>query len=223
MKQWWSWQAENDWISCFSWVAILDVWLFTGPQWGLQWHIYLRYLQEVMWNSHYLHGQKVQLVQSLWVLPNVDLCWNVVGIDEDVVQIYDYYESSCRKMSFINLWKAAGALVSLQALPTTQMNCMGLECSLPLSHGSGYQSSWKFSWGLKNQCKVKETIFLLSKEELVLHVESERDGLTLQQGFSSMTLCRVASSSWDKEVYLNIGQGSALHPEWFEIVGLMVS
>src|SRR5882724_8719943 len=53
--------------------------------------IYLRYLQEVAWNSHLSAKAKSPLVWSLWSTSRMwNLCSeNVVRIDEDVIQIYD--------------------------------------------------------------------------------------------------------------------------------------
>src|SRR5882724_13452124 len=60
--------------------------------------IYPRYSQEVTWNSHLSAWAKGPLVWSLW---STSWTWylclerfvlgNVVGIDEDVIQIYDDY------------------------------------------------------------------------------------------------------------------------------------
>ena len=54
--------------------------------------IYPRYLQEVTWNSHLSSWAK----RSVECFPNVEfVLGNVVGIDEDVVQIYDDVNHIC--------------------------------------------------------------------------------------------------------------------------------
>ena len=55
--------------------------------------IYPRYFQEVTWNSHLSAQANSPLVRSLQSTPECGLCaQNVVGIDEDVIQIYDDYD-----------------------------------------------------------------------------------------------------------------------------------
>ena len=54
--------------------------------------MYLRYLQEVMWNSHLYAWEKIPM-ESVEYFLNVEfVLGNIVGIDEDVVQIYDDYD-----------------------------------------------------------------------------------------------------------------------------------
>ena len=67
--------------------------------------IYLRYSQEVVWNSHLSAQAKSPLAQSLEYFPNMGfVLGNVVGIDEDVIQIYDDMMSIISmKMLFMNL------------------------------------------------------------------------------------------------------------------------
>src|SRR5882724_33325 len=55
--------------------------------------IYPRYLQEAAWNLHLSAQAKSPLVWSLQSTSQMwALCSNVVGINEDVIQIYDDYD-----------------------------------------------------------------------------------------------------------------------------------
>jgi len=100
------------------------IWTLYGPWWGLRVTAYIWGIRRKWHGTHIcLHGRKVLSVESAEYFPNVGFVLrNVVGVDEDVVQIYDDYDVDhiCENV-FINLWKVAGALVSLQALPTTRM------------------------------------------------------------------------------------------------------
>jgi len=76
--------------------------------------IYLKYSQEVTWNSHLSVWEKSLLVQSLRSTSEHEVCArNIVRIDEDAVQIYDdndvdhIHENDVHKSL-----KEAGALVS---------------------------------------------------------------------------------------------------------------
>src|SRR5882724_12397166 len=97
--------------------------------------IYPRYSQEVAWNSHLSAQAKSLLVQSLWsTWMNMGFVLrNVVGIDEDVIQIYDDYDVNNFRKNVVHKALKHGGCISkpFRHYHPLEGTVAGLKCSLP--------------------------------------------------------------------------------------------
>src|SRR5882724_9528830 len=97
--------------------------------------IYLRYLQEVTWNSHLSAWEKRSVsAESVEYFLNVEFVLrNVVRIDEDVIQIYDDYDVDHICKNVIHKYLKSGGCISkpFRHYQPLKGTVVGSECSLP--------------------------------------------------------------------------------------------